>query len=315
MHTREQHVLRIDEFLLMTYYEIRIFLRTVGFLLTLPDRCAFFSAWHTHVAIHIECNLRGICLTIEQRTVAILIAAEIASECEDVLWRVLVHRRVGRRTYHYDRIAGITDHKHQKTQQNGILCTRCDIRHDLLLYLTGTTEQEIKQSKNNHTDDCGRPSVAVERYAEHTHGQDECYILPLEASARVCFVYSPDNRSNKKDDVYDLTCVERTSQNIYKEKLEPSTNSHNARHNTIKHGRNDDKRDDEGCDRTLQLDVREATIAIYKHDGRYAKQVEKVHTDGKSRHICNEHKPAVAVRFVGVILPFEDEPEHDCGES
>ena len=40
-----------------------------------------------------------------------------------------------------------------------------------------------------------------------------------------------------------------------------------------------------------------------------------MHSDGKSYHVCNEHEPAVAVRFVGMILPFEDKPEHDCGES
>ena len=33
--------------------------------------------------------------------------------------------------------------------------------------------------------------------------------------------------------------------------------------------------------------------------------------DRQSGDIHDEHEPAVAVRFVGHILPFQDEPEHD----
>ena len=77
VHTREQHVLCIDELVLVRYDEVRVFLRVAGLLLTLPDRGTLCTLGHTHVAVNIECHLRRVSLSVEQRRVAILVAAEV----------------------------------------------------------------------------------------------------------------------------------------------------------------------------------------------------------------------------------------------
>ena len=37
-------------------------------------------------------------------------------------------------------------------------------------------------------------------------------------------------------------------------------------------------------------------------------------TDGEARHIHDEHKPAVAMRLVGMLFPLEYQPEHHSCE-
>ncbi|CUQ49192.1 Uncharacterised protein [Segatella copri] len=92
VHTREEHVLGIDILILVTYYEVRVLLISRSFLLALVNRCAFFHD-----------------------------AAQITSQGKDVLRRVLVHRRVGRRTDYDECVAGITNHQHQHAEQGCIL--------------------------------------------------------------------------------------------------------------------------------------------------------------------------------------------------
>ena len=40
-----------------------------------------------------------------------------------------------------------------------------------------------------------------------------------------------------------------------------------------------------------------------------------MYADGEARHVGDEDKVAVGMRFVGVVLPLQDEPEHDGGEE
>ena len=38
-------------------------------------------------------------------------------------------------------------------------------------------------------------------------------------------------------------------------------------------------------------------------------------SDGETSEIEDEHKPTVGVGLVGMVFPFEDEPEHDGGKG
>ena len=129
-----------------------------------------------------------------------------------------------------------------------------------------------------------------------SYGQDERYVLPSEVSSDIRLINCPDDSCHEQQYIDYLSGIERTSEHIDKKKFEPSANSHNARDNAVKHSRNDDKRDDERDKRAFEFDVRETAIAVNQHNGGYAEQIEKVHTDGETCHVCYEHKPAVAVR-------------------
>ena len=55
-------------------------------------------------------------------------------------------------------------------------------------------------------------------------------------------------------------------------------------------------------------------IIIYEYDGRNTEQVEQVHTDTQTCHIGDEYKPAVAMRFVGMVFPLQYQPEYYSSE-
>src|SRR6185437_1891046 len=54
---------------------------------------------------------------------------------------------------------------------------------------------------------------------------------------------------------------------------------------------------------------------VNHHDGGDGQQVEKVDADGQPHHIKDKDDPAVGVRFIGIVLPFEDGPENEGGEE
>ena len=95
VHTWEQHVLGIFVLVLGTENEVFVLLVRRGLLLTLPDWIARGHHRLTIVAFLFQSNLRGVCLSVEQRTLAVLFTTQIFTQREDILWRVLVHRWIG----------------------------------------------------------------------------------------------------------------------------------------------------------------------------------------------------------------------------
>ena len=57
VHTREQHVLRIYELVLVRHHEVGILLRTVHLLLTLPYGRALFRTHLAHAALYVVLEL------------------------------------------------------------------------------------------------------------------------------------------------------------------------------------------------------------------------------------------------------------------
>ena len=125
IHTREEYVLLIFHLAVVARHIVRILLIRITLFRAIVDGRAIgkFRSGIT-VGIHLaHLILRGISLAIEQRTVAILVTAQIASQGEDVLWRVLVHRRIRSRADDNNRIAGVADHEHKHTEERGVLHT------------------------------------------------------------------------------------------------------------------------------------------------------------------------------------------------
>ena len=58
-----------------------------------------------------------------------------------------------------------------------------------------------------------------------------------------------------------------------------------------------------------------ATVVPNEYDGRQAEQVEQVNADAQAGDVGYEHQIAVALRFVGMLLPLQDEPEHQRREE
>ena len=56
-------------------------------------------------------------------------------------------------------------------------------------------------------------------------------------------------------------------------------------------------------------------VVVYQYDGGQAEQVQQVHADTQTGQVGNENQPAVTVRLVGNVLPFQYEPEYDGSEQ
>ena len=78
-----------------------------------PYRCSLFVERRTVFAFNI--GHEG--LPVKERTVAILFAVEIAAQGKDIFGRVLIHRRVGRRTYDDECVRGVADEDDQYRYQ------------------------------------------------------------------------------------------------------------------------------------------------------------------------------------------------------
>ena len=130
VHTWEEHVLHVFGLLFPVYDEVTVGLVGAVFLPALVDGR---TLRHLHIAVVIGGILRVVGLTVEQRAVAILVAAQVVAQGEDVLGRVLVHRRVGGRANHNHGIGGVADEEHEHTQRHRVLHTGGDEQHAIAL--------------------------------------------------------------------------------------------------------------------------------------------------------------------------------------
>src|SRR3712207_171864 len=85
VHAWEEHVLSVHIMVLMSYDEVRVFLVFGLLFLACIDGSSLVCHGLTHVSFLLKFNLRGVRLAIEQGTVAVLVAAQVASKGKDVL--------------------------------------------------------------------------------------------------------------------------------------------------------------------------------------------------------------------------------------
>ena len=292
----------------MTYHEVRVLLVSRSLLLALVDGCSLL-----HLVVHAvlgDSRFRAVCLTIYQRIVAILVAAQIASQRKNVLRGVLVHWRIGCRAYHDDGVCGIAYHEHQHAEQCGVLQTCANQRLAGIL----AAHHHPQQSQHDGSDDEGAPSISVEWYAQQTYGCREGDVLSQQALVLLGLIDSPYHGADEKQHVYDKSGIELHTQRVDEEQLKPSAYGDDAWHNAIKHGSHQYERQCQSYERSFQVGVRHTLVVVYQHYGRDAEQVQQVDSDAQSSHVCYQYQPAVAMRLIGMVFPFQYQPEHHCGE-
>ena len=96
IHTREEHaeLLHEDIISLVARDDIMVFL-ALHFGCRCILRVSLFFNGYAHIPFDTQFNGRIVGLAVEQRSVAILLTIEVVFEREDIIRRVLVHRRVG----------------------------------------------------------------------------------------------------------------------------------------------------------------------------------------------------------------------------
>ena len=54
---------------------------------------------------------------------------------------------------------------------------------------------------------------------------------------------------------------------------------------------------------------------IHQYDSRDGQQVQEVGTDTQTHEIGNENQPLIRTFFIGMLVPFQYEPEHHSGKQ
>ncbi len=119
---------------------------------------------HTHKAVAVsvvhDVKFLGKGHAIEQRALAVLLAVHIGREGKHIVRGILVHRRIGRRTYQQQGIARIAHENHEHTEHNHVKHTHGQFR----------AEHEQPSGKR-HYNDGGQPPRADERQTAESQPQ------------------------------------------------------------------------------------------------------------------------------------------------
>ena len=57
------------------------------------------------------------------------------------------------------------------------------------------------------------------------------------------------------------------------------------------------------------------TVVEDQSHGRYAQQVEQMHTDSQPHQVGNQNEPAIRIRAIRMILPLEHQPKDHSGKE
>ena len=100
IHTGEKHtqLIHVFVFRIVTRDIIMILLVFIFLNDTAPSRLTLFRYRYASAALVLTLHLRDIGLTVDQRSLTVLLASQIGTQGKDILRSVLVHRRIGCRT-------------------------------------------------------------------------------------------------------------------------------------------------------------------------------------------------------------------------
>ena len=100
IHTGEKHtqLIHVFVFRIVTRDIIMILLVFIFLNDTAPSRLTLFRYRYASAALVLTLHLGYIGLTVDQRSLTVLLASQISTQGKDILRSVLVHRRIGCRT-------------------------------------------------------------------------------------------------------------------------------------------------------------------------------------------------------------------------
>ena len=222
IHTREQHV-QLGLILVMfvisgDYITVYLVLRCFQFFL--PNG---FALCRYGSPVGITSDFGRESLSIEQRPVAILFAVEITAQTKYIFGRILIHRGIGRRTNHNQRIRRITDKNNEQRQQYRI---HGDYRQ---LF---TSKQIISQrSRKDNTDNI---PVADKRNTHQYDTYQKRNLDELIAALSIRLINGPSDNPDNEEEIKNHSAVERQVENVDEQQFDPTGNLDKPRDQTVK---------------------------------------------------------------------------------
>ena len=311
VHTGEEHVLLIDIIRLVALNLVAV--RFVGVLLFFPliYGSALLADRHAVVAVGFEQDLTCVGLSIEQWSVAILFTAQVGSQGEDILWRVLVHRRISRAADDDDGIRTVAYHYHEHAEERGVHQS-CG---DHILSVTLPLHSKVKQGEHDYTTKDALPAIAVEGDTQHAHTQQVGERHTRTALLFDGFPDAPKHNANEQGDIDDDACVERHVEGVDEEEFEPSANLYDAGNDAVQDSCDEQSASCQPQKCALQSGILNLSVVEYEHESRQAEQVQQVNADAQASQVGDEDEPAVASRLVCMVFPLEHQPEDDSREE
>ena len=176
-------------------------------------------------------------------------------------------------------------------------------------------EEICDDGQHDEADDHTCRSVTIERYAQQCGANEESYLGLHVDGSLVGLPKPPHECCNQENDIDIKPCVERHTHAVDKQEFKPSAHLHDARNHTIEYGCHNHNRESQHEQRAFQCRFLTLLVVEHQHHGWNTEKVEKVNTNRKTHKVRDEHQPLVAVRLVGIILPFQYQPEHQSGEE
>ena len=173
IHTREEHAelrhILIGRFIARDH--IMIFLAFHFRRRSILGMSLFFNR-DAHISFHTQFNRSIIGLSVEQRSVSVLLTVQVILEREDIIRRVLIHRCICIRANDQSSIAAIADEDNRKHDYTGIEPTPeiLPLRLGILDVRTflGVPDSPCKESDREHK---ANPHTGIERTAKDIHKQ------------------------------------------------------------------------------------------------------------------------------------------------
>ena len=186
---------------------------------TAPSRLTLFRYRYASTALVLTLHLRDIGLTVDQRSLTVLLASQISTQGKDILRSVLVHRRIGCRT---DQCQGIDRIQH------------------LDIYLLAHEQISRQGRRKDHGD---HVTATDKRNTQQYDREDKGYLHPHRMDLVLHRLPDrPDQGSRQDNHERIYTRVIRHTERIDKQQLEITANLNQALYDTIHHQTHDSER-------------------------------------------------------------------------
>ena len=119
----------------------------------------------------------------------------------------------------------------------------------------------------------------------------------------------PSQDGGHDDDVGIDARIVRHAQHVDEQQFEESAYLHQTLHHAVHHHGHEGKGDEQCGQCALQRRVGVLPIIIYEYDGGDTEQVQEVHPNADPHEVGDEHDPAIGMRPVGHLFPFQDQPK------
>ena len=249
-------------------------------------------------------NLLGDSLSVEQGTLAVLLAVEVGGQGEHVVGRVLVHGRVGARAYEQQGVRRISHEDDEDAEDDCVEHAHGDALAELPQPYCQSGEKQDGQPQRVAADEGDAREGYADKYRQLHH---RYRALAVELA------YCPDKDAHKEHGVNQHARVIGQVQTVDKQQLEPLCLADDAGDKSVEDKAHYHRRQQQRQQRALDVGDLDLLVIEHQHYCGDAQQVEQVHGNRDADDVCYQHQVAVAVGLVGAVFPFQYQPEHQGG--